>query len=65
MMQEGFVKVFANIQNFKRDCPLEFWVRRIMINTALKQLRQKSLMTVSHETEEVSNIGSGDVNLTG
>ncbi|PKV66787.1 RNA polymerase sigma factor [Pontibacter ramchanderi] len=65
MMQEGFVKVFANIQNFKRDCPLEFWVRRIMINTALKQLRQKSLMTVSHETEEAGNIASGDVNLTG
>jgi RNA polymerase sigma factor (sigma-70 family) len=65
MMQEGFVKVFANIQNFKRDCPLEFWVRRIMINTALKQLRQKSLMTVSHETEEVGNIASADVNLTG
>ncbi|MBD1397982.1 RNA polymerase sigma factor [Pontibacter sp. JH31] len=65
MMQEGFVKVFANIQNFKRDCPLEFWVRRIMINTALKQLRQKSLMTVSHETEEAGNIASADVNLTG
>ena len=65
MMQEGFVKVFANIQNFKRDCPLEFWVRRIMINTALKQLRQKSLMTVSHETEEVGNIASEGVNLTG
>ncbi|MBX0333509.1 RNA polymerase sigma factor [Pontibacter sp. HSC-14F20] len=65
MMQEGFVKVFANMEKFKRDCPLEFWVRRIMINTALKQLRQKSLMTVSHETEEVSNIASADVNLTG
>ena len=65
MMQDGFVKVFANIQNFKRDCPLEFWIRRIMINTALKQLRQKSLLTVSHETEEVSNISSPDVNLTG
>lgn len=65
IMQEGFVKVFANIQNFKRDCPLEFWVRRIMINTALKQLRQKSLMTVSHETEEAGNIASTDVNLTG
>jgi RNA polymerase sigma factor (sigma-70 family) len=65
MMQEGFVKVFANIQKFKRDCPLEFWVRRIMINTALKQLRQKSLMTVSHETEEVGNIASEGVNLTG
>jgi RNA polymerase sigma factor (sigma-70 family) len=65
MMQDGFVKVFANIQNFKKDCPLEFWIRRIMINTALKQLRQKSLLTVSHETEEVANLSSDDFSLTG
>jgi RNA polymerase sigma factor (sigma-70 family) len=65
MMQDGFVKVFANIQNFKKDCPLEFWIRRIMINTALKQLRQKTLLTVSHETEEVANISSDDFSLTG
>ncbi|TXK36516.1 RNA polymerase sigma factor [Pontibacter qinzhouensis] len=65
IMQEGFIKVFANIQNFKRDCPLEFWVRRIMVNTALKHLRQKSLLTVSHETEEVASISSETYNLTG
>ena len=63
IVQEGFVKVFANIQNFKKDCPLEFWIRRIIVNTALKHLRQKSLLTVSHETEEVENISSGDYNL--
>jgi RNA polymerase sigma-70 factor (ECF subfamily) len=65
IMQEGFVKVFANIEKFKRDCPLEFWIRRIMINTALKHLRQKSLLTVSHETEEVASISSDSYNLTG
>ena len=64
MMQDGFVKVFANIQNFKQDCPLEFWIRRIMINTALKQLRQKTLLTVSHETEEVANVSTDDFSLT-
>ncbi|NDK56100.1 RNA polymerase sigma factor [Pontibacter fetidus] len=63
IVQEGFVKVFANIQNFKKDCPLEFWVRKIIVNTALKYLRQKSLLTVSHETEEVENISSGNYNL--
>ena len=63
IVQEGFVKVFSNIQNFKKDCPLEFWIRRIVVNTALKHLRQKSLLTVSHETEEVENISSGDYNL--
>ncbi|MCC9137036.1 RNA polymerase sigma factor [Pontibacter silvestris] len=65
IMQDAFVKVFSNIQNFKRDCPLEFWIRRIVVNTALKHLRSKQLLTVSHETEEVTNISSNDVNLTG
>lgn len=63
IVQEGFVKVFNNIQNFKRDCPLEFWIRRIIVNTALKHLRQKTLLTVSHESEEVENISSGNYNL--
>ncbi|QCR23629.1 RNA polymerase sigma factor [Pontibacter sp. SGAir0037] len=65
IMQEGFVKVFSNLQNFKRDCPLEFWIRRIMVNTALKLLRQKSLLTVSHESDEAVNIYSDKVNLSG
>ncbi len=56
MMQEGFVKVYANIQNFKKDCPLEFWIRRIVINTALKHLRQKSLLTVTHDSEEAISV---------
>ncbi len=65
IMQEGFVKVFSNIQNFKKDCPLEFWIRRIMINTALKLLRQKSLLTVSHESEEAANVSADGFALTG
>lgn len=63
MMQEGFVKVFANIQNFKKDCPLEFWIRRIVINTALKHLRQKSLLTVSHDSEEAISLSADTYNL--
>ncbi|MCX2738439.1 RNA polymerase sigma factor [Pontibacter anaerobius] len=65
IMQDAFVKVFNNIQNFKRDCPLEFWVRRIMVNTALKHLRSKQLLTVSHEAEEVANLSADDVSLSG
>ena len=65
IMQEAFVKVFTNIGKFKRDCPLEFWIRKIMVNTALKHLRGKQLLTVSHEAEEVSNIASEGFSLTG
>lgn len=65
MMQDAFVKVFNNIHTFKKDCPLEFWIRRIMVNTALKHIRNKQLLTVSYEGEEITNLPSESVNLTG
>ena len=53
VLQEGFVKVFSNIQNFKNDCPIEFWIRKIMVNTALKQLRQKMHVSSVAEIEQI------------
>ncbi|RYF85291.1 MAG: sigma-70 family RNA polymerase sigma factor [Chitinophagaceae bacterium] len=50
ILQDGFVKVFTKLADFKRDCPLEFWIKRIMINTALKSQRGKiTSMTVLGE----------------
>ena len=34
ILQEGFVKIFLNIKEFKGDGLLVAWMRRIMINTA-------------------------------
>lgn len=39
--QEGFVKVFRNIHRFQHMGPLENWIRRIMINSALAYLRSQ------------------------
>jgi RNA polymerase sigma-70 factor (ECF subfamily) len=39
MLQDGFIKVFDNISKFKNKGSLEGWVRRIMVNTALNQIR--------------------------
>ncbi|MFN4972471.1 MAG: RNA polymerase sigma factor [Bacteroidota bacterium] len=35
MLQEGFIKVFLNIERFKNEGSFEGWVRRIMIFTAI------------------------------
>jgi RNA polymerase sigma factor (sigma-70 family) len=35
ILQEGFVKIFLNIKEFKGDGSLVAWMRRIMINTAI------------------------------
>lgn len=40
IMQDGFVKVFLNLKSFKGEGSFEGWMKRIMINTALKQYRK-------------------------
>ena len=42
ILQEGFVTVFRTLAGFRRECPLEFWIRRIMINAALRQHRRNA-----------------------
>lgn len=45
VLQDAFIKVFENIDSFRGDSPLEFWIRTIVVNTALKFLKkQKKLI---------------------
>lgn len=43
IFQEAFVRVFRHIGNFSFEGSFEGWIRRIMINTALKYNSKKSL----------------------
>ena len=36
LLQEGFVKVFRNIEQFRHEGSLLGWMRKIMINTAIR-----------------------------
>lgn len=40
ILQDGFVKVFQKIGNFRGDGPLGGWVARTMVNTALDHIRR-------------------------
>ena len=42
-MQEGFIRVFANLKNYRMEGSFEGWIRRIMINTSLEILRKKDI----------------------
>lgn len=35
MLQEGFIKVFSNLQTFRNEGSLEGWIRRTIVNTAI------------------------------
>ncbi len=45
VLQEGFIKVFANLHNYKNEGSFEGWVRKIMIRTALSYLRDNKKYT--------------------
>ena len=40
MVQEGFLKVFSNIEGYTSKGSFEGWMRRIMVNTAIDAIRK-------------------------
>ena len=54
IMQEGFVKIFLNIKEFKGDGPLLAWMRRIMINTAITHYHKMRKHRYHDDLTEVS-----------
>ncbi len=42
MLQDGFIKVFDNLSQFKSNGSFEGWIRRIMVNTSLNYCRKSS-----------------------
>ncbi|AQG81492.1 RNA polymerase sigma factor [Spirosoma montaniterrae] len=40
VLQDAFVKIYRHIDTFRFECPLEAWLKRVVINTALKHIRK-------------------------
>ena len=42
VLQDAFIKVFNNLASYQYQGSLEAWIRRIVVNTALKNYQRKS-----------------------
>lgn len=42
IFQDGFVRIYQNLKQFKGDGSFEGWMRRIMVNTALERFRKSN-----------------------
>ena len=40
ILQEGFIKMFRNMNNYRGDGSLEGWIRRIMVHCAISRYRK-------------------------
>lgn len=59
-LQEGFITVFRKLDRYSNQGSLEGWVRRIIVNTALQEIRKKKVFKEHYdliriEQEEVHN----------
>lgn len=60
MLQEAFVRIFTYINQYKFEGSFEGWLKRIVVNTALKNLQKKVIhfSELNEELQEVSNTDS-------
>ena len=63
ILQEAFIKVFANVKNFRFESRLETRMTRIMINSALNQNRQKLYLLPMVDVTDVPMQESEDISL--
>ena len=52
ILQEGFIKVFKNLEKFRSEGSFEGWVRRIFVNTAIEHYRKKVKLYNVTEVQE-------------
>ena len=43
ILQESFIRVFASMDQFRFEGSLEWWIKRIVINTALTMIKKKKI----------------------
>jgi RNA polymerase sigma factor (sigma-70 family) len=54
ILQEGFVKVFKGLKDFRRESRLDTWMTRIMVNTALNAQRKKLYLYPMVDVEDIN-----------
>jgi len=60
LLQEGFIKVYKNLDKFRGDGSFEGWIRRIFVNTSIEHFRRKvklyNITEIQENTVEETNL---------
>jgi RNA polymerase sigma factor (sigma-70 family) len=63
VLQEAFIKVFEKIKTFRGESRLGFWIKRIVVNTALNHQRSKLYMFPMVDVENMHDDLESDISL--
>ncbi len=63
MLQEGFIKVYSQIHQFKGEGSLEGWIRRIIVHTCINQLKKNKKFNESVSLVHAHDFRVSDFNV--
>jgi RNA polymerase sigma-70 factor (ECF subfamily) len=53
LLQEGFIKIFKNLNKFRHEGSFEGWMRRVFVNTSIENYRRRVNINTITEKDEV------------
>ena len=53
LLHEGFIKIFEKIDQYRGEGSISAWLRRVMVNTVIDELRNRQNITYIDNTEKV------------
>ena len=56
MLQEGFIKVFSQIHQYRNEGALEGWIRRIIVHTSINHLKKNKKFSDSLDIIHANSI---------
>lgn len=57
VLQEAFVRVFKYIEKFRQESSLAYWIKRIVVNTAINYHRKSVYLYPHLDIDEVYHLG--------
>lgn len=64
VLQEAFIKIYENIDAFRGESPLQYWIKSIVVNTALKHIRKQKYLVELDEVNPYENLVADNPELT-
>jgi RNA polymerase sigma-70 factor (ECF subfamily) len=56
VLQEAFLDAFNKIKDFRQDTTFGLWIKQIVVNRSINQLRKRKLELIELEGEQIENI---------
>lgn len=63
MLQEGFIKVFSQIHQYRNEGAFEGWIRRIVVHTCINILKKNKKFSDSLDITYASGVGIREENI--